>query len=779
MAIHPEFMTRGPAIDIVTTGSIHLSRNESVTAAIIAPGRLTRKGNLGSINLRWQMFRIALILTACLVMEHRLSAQTKLFYVSTNGNDRNTGTSITSAWRTLGKAVTNLTAGQTVFVAPGLYNECNLHFQHSGQSNAYVNVLAWSNVPPVITNAGAPTLDLNGMSYVQVSGICFSNAFQGIVNSSLTQCSHIIIASNQFVNLDSSAINLTHVSSSTVQGNLADNTVNKSYGECITFSQCEYLDIACNEVKNSTTSKLGGEGIDVKGSKHIRVYGNKVHDMNSNQCPAIYLDAYDGPNSDIQAFNNITRNCNAGIIVSSELGNPVDHIHVFNNQIIDCIECNAGIVHWGPDYDVNQVLFENNTIVQTVLHTNPLFPVAFTFHNAGQTNVTAQNNILYNFQSNSLFSLGSNVSNLLKGYNLSNHGTTNILGAGSLVAEPIFVNFATKDFGLNSNSPAIKAGTSNGVSFDAAFHSRSVNRQCDLGAYGYGSTNVVALPSLLKPPCIALTNSIADAGSDGFESNGVVFLSTASLPMVNSLNANNGFQTLAALRFNHVNIPAGAVVSSAWITLSFFSTFNQYFQETNGTLCLYAERTNNSPGLTSTYGNLSSRNPTYNKVIWLPQYGWVGSQVQTPWLDQILNEIVTRGDWSKGNAITFLFKTVYPNTNQLAFNSFNANTNLSAHLYLEYTMPRPSLVIANAPTANGAPGGISTNSYDYNSLVSLTAPISTNANAGLQYVASGWTGSGNVTAGAGSTASFSLTTNSSLNWSWRTNAWVNFWILEQ
>ena len=44
------------------------------------------------------------------------------YYVTTSGNDNYDGTSISNAWRTIGKANQNLQAGDTVYIRGGSYD---------------------------------------------------------------------------------------------------------------------------------------------------------------------------------------------------------------------------------------------------------------------------------------------------------------------------------------------------------------------------------------------------------------------------------------------------------------------------------------------------------------------------------------------------------------------------------------------------------------------------------------------------------------------------------
>jgi len=46
-----------------------------------------------------------------------------VYYVSPSGSDANAGTNPSAPWKTVGKAVTNLVAGQTAYLRAGTYSE--------------------------------------------------------------------------------------------------------------------------------------------------------------------------------------------------------------------------------------------------------------------------------------------------------------------------------------------------------------------------------------------------------------------------------------------------------------------------------------------------------------------------------------------------------------------------------------------------------------------------------------------------------------------------------
>ena len=625
-----------------------------------------------------------------------------VFYVSPSGIDSNAGTNPAAPWRTVGKAVTNLVAGQTAYLRAGTYNEKNLAVQHSGSPSNYVTLAAYPGEQPIMDAGGAASggiIDLNAQSYVQVSGIQFQNGFQGIINgvgsSNPAMSSGVLIQSNLLYNLASVAILLDYVSSSAVVGNLASNTVSSSYGECISIAFSEYVDIAYNVVENSTTSSAGGEGLGIRG-KHLRIYGNVIHDLNPTQRPAIYMDAYGSINNDIQAFNNTVYNCHEGIIVSSELGNRADNMRVYNNLVYDCYGYNMGVMNWvSGTYLLYNTTFENNTIAQTVMtNGSSFYPQGLDLFAPQGTNITVRNNIFYNYPSGNLITLGGGTpANQVSRYsNLSSNGTSTTIGTNSVFADPKFVNAAIRNYHLQSNSPAINVGATNSLAFDINFLNRPVGSQPDIGAYEYGASNVVTLPALTKPAFTAITNVISSSGSDGYESNGVVNLTSTGVVISYTNSASITNQTIAAVRFTNVVVPPGATIINAWIGFKLYQNRSENNQSPI-TIQINAENTGNSQPLTTIPNNISLRNPTFNTAYWLPNWGNAGDSKITPSLDNVITEVIARSDWTNGNPMTFLFK--YNNTNSFVFKSYDSGTANAPQLYVELIKPNSTITLAS------------------------------------------------------------------------------------
>lgn len=86
------------------------------------------------------------------------------YYVSPSGNDMNNGTSVSSAWKTIGHAASIAVAGDIVNVLAGTYTE-NISLTRSGTSSAYITFQSSPTLAAIING----TISGNA-NYIKIIG---------------------------------------------------------------------------------------------------------------------------------------------------------------------------------------------------------------------------------------------------------------------------------------------------------------------------------------------------------------------------------------------------------------------------------------------------------------------------------------------------------------------------------------------------------------------------------------------------------------------------------
>ncbi|MGP8323333.1 MAG: dockerin type I domain-containing protein [Methanosarcinaceae archaeon] len=101
---------------------------------------------------------VVLSIFALLVLAATASATD--YYMTTGGNDSNTGTSLDTAWATMSHAQGQLSAGDTLHIADGTYYNDAFVAQVSGTAADPITIRAYNGVPTFIESGTTRTLDL-------------------------------------------------------------------------------------------------------------------------------------------------------------------------------------------------------------------------------------------------------------------------------------------------------------------------------------------------------------------------------------------------------------------------------------------------------------------------------------------------------------------------------------------------------------------------------------------------------------------------------------------
>ena len=154
-----------------------------------------------------------------------------------------------------------------------------------------------------------------------------------------------------------------------------------------------------------------------------------------------------------------------------------------------------------------------------------------------------------------------------------------------------------------------------------------------------------------SPPVVNTVEvRVASSSDDAEESaSGVVSLTSSDLELVYTSGSNQ----VVGMRFNAVQVPPGASISSAYIQF-------KVDEPTSSTaeLTIQGQFTGDAPTFTGTDGDISSRLRTTNTATWNPlpwmTVGETAIDQRSPDITPIIQEIIGHPGWSAGNSLVII-----------------------------------------------------------------------------------------------------------------------------
>lgn len=174
----------------------------------------------------------------------------------------------------------------------------------------------------------------------------------------------------------------------------------------------------------------------------------------------------------------------------------------------------------------------------------------------------------------------------------------------------------------------------------------------------------------------------------------------------------------AGMRFPSVNIPKGATITSAFISI-----VPSAGTEDEPLVTVYAENADNSGTFTTTASDISNRSRTTGVSWSSTDLGASGTSYHnSPDLSSDIQTVIDRSGWSVGNPVTILVQGGSTGTRDLTIEAFENTGNNPPQLTINYTYPDPAFELAASSniTASGenttvqltAPSGKSTSDFD-------------------------------------------------------------------
>ncbi len=465
------------------------------------------------------------------------------YYVdATNGNDSNSGT-IEYPWKTIVKAAATVTAGSTVLIRSGIYDDGPIHIANSGSAENPIVFKADGFSQATIINNGIQAI---GKSHLTIANLRFEkirgfngNAIriEGRESQLHPPASHILLLGNTIIDTWSSGIavwgvryrkdpgNYQNISHVTIESNTLELNTNGGANEIITVANgASEVAVRYNTIRegdfndDGTPDGTGDEGIDFKeGVTNSVITGNALYGLSDK---AIYIDGGRGENeadvavnqpvvSGIEISNNRIRDNWGGIAVTTEGRGKVGEIAIYNNVISNINK--DGILIWYHPFGqqagglVDNVWIFNNTITQSG-HLTPAGRKSWGGIRSSHptANVLVENNIAWDNH-------GFDINNSLT--NTSNPAVNTLVRGNNLCREMLCdvnnVPAITEDATPTAGSPALDSGSDaaapdwlkqlpSNATKDICGVSRDQGMRRDMGAVETPFVNNTARPYLLS-----------------------------------------------------------------------------------------------------------------------------------------------------------------------------------------------------------------------------------------------------------------------------------------
>ncbi len=167
--------------------------------------------------------------------------------------------------------------------------------------------------------------------------------------------------------------------------------------------------------------------------------------------------------------------------------------------------------------------------------------------------------------------------------------------------------------------------------------------------FTYEACDDASLGTVITTPG-SFSGEVASGADDVEElSTGVIEVTSTDLDLMED---SPSIYTAVGIRIRNISVPQGATITGAY--LEFVA---DEAQSVATSLTIKAEATGNAAAIPTTAYALTNKNKTNASVAWANIPAWtIGNTYQSADISTIIQELVNRGDWSSGNAMTFIIE---------------------------------------------------------------------------------------------------------------------------
>lgn len=456
----------------------------------------------------------------------------KIFFVSTGGNDNNSG-SFSSPFATIPKCRNAMASGDTCYIENGVTAttvdnfDATLEIENGGTAGNPIAFVSYPGAKVTLGSSGityglrVPNISVSP-NFVTVAGLSFSPSDQGM---NPTNSTNWRVVGNDLqcpnANGQDGCFTTNEISSIKFLGNEVTNTgvvaASKQQHAVYFSSDTNHVEAAWNYIHDNRScramqfhsSPLGGGGAgDPTGHNQfdLSVHDNLIHD---DPCDGINFATVDPSQGKVEAYNNVIYH--VGIGPAPQDGDSGDYSCIYMAYIT-----NTGPVGGGTVEIYNNTLYDCGS-------------KSASFANNGSIMINgSETSLLVKIRNNVMYQLGSEPFGNGGGWNASYvSGSNNLMFStagvslpsfltGTVTSDPLFVSSSSANFHLQSGSPARDAGLTissantyknyaawNGSPLDHDGTQRPQGSTFDIGAYEYVAGSTPPPPPTLQSISIA------------------------------------------------------------------------------------------------------------------------------------------------------------------------------------------------------------------------------------------------------------------------------------